>query len=109
MRAHFNDVLHPALRSKKHCAVGAGHAPPATLRQREHYGQPARKAFSHKKRAARRAAHLIYTLNFQLYTLHNYRVLHHPERHLRPAETQFVHAVGVVLVRRARVGAQNAQ
>ena len=73
------------------------------------YLPPKGKAFSHKKRAARRAAHRILTLNSQLYTLHNYGVLHHPKRNLRPAEAQFVHAVGVVLVRRARVGAQNAQ
>ena len=73
------------------------------------YLPPKGKAFSHKKRAARRAAHRILTLNSQLYTLHNYGVLHHPKRNLRPAKAQFVHAVGVVLVRRARVGAQNAQ
>ena len=73
------------------------------------YLPPKGKVFSHKKRAARRAAHRILTLNSQLYTLHNYGVLHHPKRNLRPAEAQFVHAVGVVLVRRARVGAQNTQ
>ena len=73
------------------------------------YLPPKGKAFSHKKRAARRAAHRILTLNSQLYTLHNYGILHHPKRNLRPAETQFVHPVGVVLVRRARVGAQNTQ
>ena len=33
---------HPALRGNtNHCAVGAGHAPPAILRQREPRGQTA--------------------------------------------------------------------